>query len=116
MDITESKRAEEAVRESEGRLRLAQQVAHIGTFEWNVQTGLSIWTKELEAMHGRQSGEFDFSRPSWEQLVHPDDRAEAVGSVEEAFATGAVTEGEWRILLARRERALDRRQLSGLPG
>src|SRR5215471_4996411 len=35
-DITDSKRAEEALRDSEERLRLAQQAAHIGTFEWSL--------------------------------------------------------------------------------
>jgi PAS domain S-box-containing protein len=51
-DITDKKRAEEALRTSEERLRLAQQAARIGTFEWNIQTGVNTWTPELEAMYG----------------------------------------------------------------
>ena len=39
IDITDMKRAEEALRQSEERLRLAQHVARVGTFKWNVQTG-----------------------------------------------------------------------------
>src|SRR5215469_3918561 len=51
-DITERKKAEEALRASEERLRLAQQAARIGTFEWNIQTGVNTWTAELEKMYG----------------------------------------------------------------
>ena len=39
LDITDRKRAEEALRATEERLRLAQQAAQIGTFEWNIQAG-----------------------------------------------------------------------------
>ena len=65
--------------ESEQRLRLAQQAAKIGAFEWNVQTGVNVWTPELEAMYGLAPGEFGKTQPAWEQLVHPEDRAAAVG-------------------------------------
>src|ERR1700740_3543050 len=51
-DITDKKKAEEAVRASEERLRLAQQVAHVGSFEWNIQTGL----KTLERGIGGRVG------------------------------------------------------------
>src|SRR5262249_55432529 len=43
-DITYRKHADEALRASEERLRLAQQVAHIGTFERDLQTGVITWT------------------------------------------------------------------------
>src|SRR6185503_2513534 len=55
-DITERKRVEEALKESEARLTLAQQGARMGTFEWNVQTGVNIWSPELEAMSGLEPG------------------------------------------------------------
>ena len=52
-NITERKRAEEALRASEERLRLAQQAARIGTFEWNIRTDANTWTPELEATYRR---------------------------------------------------------------
>jgi PAS domain S-box-containing protein len=96
-EIQERKRAEEALRESEGRLRLAQQVAHIGTFEWNIQTGVNTWTPELEAMYGLPRGGFPGTQPAWEQLVYPEDRAEAVRRTSEAIEKGELN-GEWRVV------------------
>jgi PAS domain S-box-containing protein len=86
-----------ALRESEARLRLAQQVAKIGTFEWNIQTGMNKWTPELEAMYGLQPGSFPGTEEAWEQLVHPEDRQEAVRRVNEAMEKGGF-EGEWRVV------------------
>ena len=88
------RQAEEALRESEERYRLAQQAAQIGSFAWNIQTGENIWTPELEAIYGLPPGGFARTQPSWENLVHPDDRAQAVRLVERAFETGEPTEGE----------------------
>lgn len=88
---------ERALRESEERLRLAQHVARIGTFEWNIQTGVNRWTPELEAMYGLPPGGFPGSQSAWEQLVHPNDRDEAVRCVERAIKDGSF-EGEWRVV------------------
>src|SRR5215470_11979891 len=43
-DITAKKVADEALRASEERLRLAQQAARIGTFERDIRTGVNTWT------------------------------------------------------------------------
>jgi PAS domain S-box-containing protein len=90
--------AEAALRESEERLRFAQQVASIGTFEWNIQTGVSTWTPELEAMYGLPAGGFPGTHAAWEALVHPDDRAWVVQRVTESFETEAPVAGEWRVI------------------
>jgi len=90
--------ANELLRSSEERLRLATQAARIGTFEWDFSTGVNVWSPELEAMHGLARGEFSKTRPAWEQLVHPEDRAAAVGLVNRALETGETVEGEWRIV------------------
>ena len=67
----ERKDAQEAVRESEERLRLAQQAAGIGTFEWNIQSGVNRWTPELEALYGLPRGSFPGTQEAFAKMVHP---------------------------------------------
>ena len=92
------KKAEEALHESEERLRLAQQVARIGAFEWNIQTGVNIWTPELETMYGLRPGAFGKTEEAWEQLVHPEDRQNAIHAADQAILTGEPIECEWRVI------------------
>jgi len=97
-EILERKKADQSRRESEERLRLAQQVAGIGSFEWNVETNVNRWTPELEAMHGLRPGEFTGTRQAWEELLHPEDRSDLMKLVAEGFETGAPVQGEWRVI------------------
>jgi PAS domain S-box-containing protein len=96
-DQTEIMVATEQLRISEERLRLAQQAAHVGSFEWNVQTGVNTWSPELEALYGLVPGEFASTQQNWEQLVHPEDRVAAISRVKQAFETFLPVEGEWRV-------------------
>jgi PAS domain S-box-containing protein len=99
-NITERKQAEEALRASEERLRLAQQIARIGTFDWNIRTGVNTWTPELEAMYGLPPGGFGETQTAFENLVHPNDRAGVIKLVDAAMRSGHPTKGEWRVVWA----------------
>ena len=90
--------AEQVVRASEERLRLAQQAARIGTFERNVRTGVLTWTPEMEAMYGLPPGDFEKTQTAFENLIHPDDRARVIEAVDRALKTGQQTTGEWRVV------------------
>jgi PAS domain S-box-containing protein len=92
------KRADQALHESEERMRMSQQAARVGTFDWNIKTGVNVWTPELEAMHGLPPGGFAKTQPEWERLIHPDDRAAAMQKVEMAFQTGQPAAAEWRVI------------------
>jgi PAS domain S-box-containing protein len=103
-DVTERKLAElELLRvnadlaENQERLRLAQQVARIGTFVWNLQTGESQLTPELEAMYGLPPGGFMAGHRTWQDLICPEDRDQGVRHVYEVMETGSF-EAEWRVI------------------
>jgi PAS domain S-box-containing protein len=95
-EITDKKKAEQALRTSEERLRLAQQAAHIGAFERNVRTGVVTWTPELESLYGLPPGAFGGTSTAFQNLVHPDDRARLIELTDVGERTGQPTRGEWR--------------------
>lgn len=94
-DITERKRLELALRQSETRHRIAAWAAQVGTFEWRIPTNENYWTPELEALYGLPAGGFGGSYRAWTEGVHPDDLAAAEAAVVEALETGTL-EAEWR--------------------
>ncbi|MGA9526543.1 MAG: PAS domain S-box protein [Terriglobales bacterium] len=96
-DITDRKQAEEALRQSEERLRLAQDVAKIGTFDRNLLTGESRWTTQQEAIYGLLPGDFPRTIEQFLELVHPYDRKQVVALVAQSMESGEAS-GEWRII------------------
>jgi PAS domain S-box-containing protein len=72
-DITERKLAEQALRESEERLQLAQEAAQMGSWDWNMLTNQVIWSESLEKLMGLEPGSFDGQFETISAMIHPDD-------------------------------------------
>jgi two-component system cell cycle sensor histidine kinase/response regulator CckA len=77
---------EEALRQSEQRLRLALQAGGMGSWEWDLVSGRLHWSEMLELMFGLEPGAFGGTYAEFIELVHPDDRELVGASVEEALA------------------------------
>lgn len=95
-EAAERARAENVLRENEQRMRIAQQAAAIGTFEWNLQTKEYHWSQEIEPMYGLTPGTFGGTQEEWERLLHPEDRPYIFKQHEIALQTGMPVQAEWR--------------------
>ena len=73
-DITERKRAQEALRESEQRLRLAIQAGRMYAFDWNVATDVIVRSKESVEILNWEKPETDTGK-AFHARIHPDDLA-----------------------------------------
>ena len=96
-DITEQRRAERELNESAARLQLAQRVAQMGSFEWDLEKQKLTWTPEMERLHGMESGSFGGAGSPWMDRIHPDDRE---GITKRLFGApqGEAVDHEWRVI------------------
>jgi PAS domain S-box-containing protein len=90
-------RAVVALHRAEVRLRLAQEAAGVGTFDWVIEANEDHWSPELLDMLGLQPGDFGGSYEDWIATIHPDDLPKAVRAIEEAMEIGTLS-GEWRVV------------------
>jgi PAS domain S-box-containing protein len=70
-DITELKRTEAALKESEERYALATRAATEGIYEWNVRTGALFITERARALFGLGDGAL--TNQDWNARIHPED-------------------------------------------
>ena len=67
-------RAETALRRSEGILERAQQIAHVGSWEWNLLDNSVFWSGQMYRIFGYEPGEIEASKEALIARTHPDDR------------------------------------------
>jgi PAS domain S-box-containing protein len=97
LDITERKRTEEALRESQERLTLAFAGAREGVWDWNIETNDVVYSARWKQMLGYAEDEIEPHISAWERLVHPDDRPRA-DEANDSVARGEPTyEAEFRL-------------------
>lgn len=72
-DLTDRKKAEEALRESQERLELALEGAELGMWDWNIQTGKLVFNRRWAEMLGYSPDEIRPHIDSWEESIHPED-------------------------------------------
>jgi diguanylate cyclase (GGDEF)-like protein/PAS domain S-box-containing protein len=75
MDISEKKRAEQALRASEERYALAMRGANDGIWDWDLASGKVYYSERWKAIVGCDEDEVGPTPEGWLDRVHPEDRA-----------------------------------------
>lgn len=76
------------VKEAEERLRLSQNYANIGTWDWNIRTGELLWSQRIAPLFGYPEGKLETTYENFLNAVHPDDRQMVIDAVQACVEDG----------------------------
>lgn len=97
-DIDEREKAEEALKESEHNLKKSQQIAHLGSWDWNIQDSTAIWSDEQFRIFGYEPGEIEASYDLFVNALHEEDRERVLNDVKNAVEGKKSYQTEFRIV------------------
>lgn len=86
LDITGRRKTEQALHESEARLRLALVAGKQGLYDLNLETGAVMVSPEYATMLGHDPLSFQETFADWRERLHPDDRDIVLKTLEDYLA------------------------------
>jgi PAS domain S-box-containing protein len=86
------------LQESKARLEEAQRVAHVGHWEWDLETDVVVWSDETYRIFGLGPQERPMDLATVRSMVHPDDREPLYQAVDKDLIAGERPSGEFRIV------------------
>ncbi|KZZ14592.1 hypothetical protein A3750_01810 [Oleiphilus sp. HI0079] len=104
-DIDERVKADNALKEAiehsasqTSRMRLANDSAAIGVWEWNLSTDEMTWDEWMYRLYDTSEDEFSGATEAWENRLHPDDIEHANSQFERAVSGEGKYDPEYRIV------------------
>jgi PAS domain S-box-containing protein len=108
------------LQESKARLEEAQRVAHVGHWEWDLETDVVVWSDETYRIFGLSPQERAMDLATVRAMVHPEDRESLYRGVDEDLFAGVRPEAEFRIVRpsgeVRTVHSLTSKRWSSMPG
>ena len=108
------------LQESKARLEEAQRVAHVGHWEWDLETDVVVWSDETYRIFGLSPQERPMDLATVRSMVHPEDREPLYQGVDQDLLAGVRPKAEFRIVRpsgeVRTVHSLTSERWSSLPG
>jgi hypothetical protein len=98
LDVSERMRVEDELRSSGELFTMAQELAKVGAWEWDMLTGEVRWTDQNLAIHGIRREEFDGTLEASTRYVHPEDRDAVNRGIGAASTLGFAAPTGYRIV------------------
>jgi len=98
LDVTRQAETEAALARSEERMRLSQRYAEIGTWEWDIPSGVVYWSDQIGPLFGHHGSVPETTYENFLNAIHPDDRPRVVEAVNACVHDDARYDIEHRVL------------------
>ena len=97
-DITEAKKAELKLTESQRRLALATDSAGIGIWDWDIDADHMVWDERMFQIYGIVDRPSEYGVDFWAMRLHPDDKNHVLETLQAAIESKSKYDTEFRIL------------------
>lgn len=97
-DVTERKHDEDEIERRGKLLAEAEQIARMGSWEWDIAENRVVWSAGLFAIYGIDPDAFEGRYQPSSERVHPDDREQLDAAVRHAIETCEPIDVEYRIV------------------
>jgi PAS domain S-box-containing protein len=89
--------AKDNLQDTAERLNLALSAAQMGTWDWQLDQQTQVWSPQTERILGLTPGTMPQTQAQWAQLVHPEDLPKVQVVLEQAIATQADFDQQYRV-------------------
>ncbi|WP_225914071.1 PAS domain S-box protein [Leptolyngbya ohadii] len=96
-DITSRKQGEASLRQSEARLRLAQNASTSGVWDWDVKKNILFWSPEYYQLYELDPS-IEPNYENWLGCIYPDDREKANQQILQALEGASDLRVEFRVM------------------
>jgi PAS domain S-box-containing protein len=86
--LREREAAEHALRDLQARIDNAQQLAHMGDYDWEIATDQNTWSDQLFRIFGYAPGDLAPDYQRFLSMIHPEDQERIRAIHQAAYASG----------------------------
>jgi len=100
-DVTELRKTQEQLEAVNKRMSMAADAAHIGVWEWNLETNELIWDDWMLKFYDFSKDDFNNHYSTWANTIHLDDIDDVKSKIDHAIKTGSEFHAQYRVQVNR---------------